>query len=38
LTLRQQDSVTLRGEVFVLFMYIQSEVMNVSAGVGYACN
>jgi len=34
LTLRQQDSVTLRGEVFVLFIYIQSEPMNVSVGVG----
>jgi len=34
-TLRQQISGTLRGEVFVSFMYIQSELMNVSAGVGY---
>jgi len=34
-TLRQQNSGTLRGEVFVSFMYIQSELMNVSAGVGY---
>jgi len=35
LTLRKQDSWTLRREVFVLFIYIQSELMNVSAGVGY---
>jgi len=34
-TLRQQNSGTLRGEVFVSFMYIQSELMNVSAGVDY---
>jgi len=38
LTLGQQDSVTLRGEVFVSFKYVQGEVMNVSAGVGYVRN
>jgi len=35
LTLRQQNRGTLRGEVFVSFIYMQSELMNVSAGVGY---
>jgi len=35
LTLRQQNSGTLRGEVLILSIYIQSELMNVSAGVGY---
>jgi len=29
------DSGTLPGEVLVLFTYIQSELMNVCAGVGY---
>jgi len=33
-TLRQQNSGILRGEGFVLFIYIQSELMNVSARVG----
>jgi len=34
-TLQQQNSGTLRGEVLVLSIYTQSELMNVSAGVGY---
>jgi len=38
LTLQQQNSETLRGEVLVLFIYVQSELMKVSAGVGYAYN
>jgi len=38
LTQRQQNSGTLRGEVLVSFIYIQSELMNVSAGVGYVSN
>jgi len=37
-TLRQQNSWTLRGEVFVSFIYNRSELMNVSAGVGYVYN
>jgi len=37
LTLREQNNGTLRGEVLVLFMYIQSELMNISVG-GYVCN
>jgi len=38
LTLWQQDSGTLRGEVFFSFTYIQSELMNVSAGIDYVYN
>jgi len=38
LTLLQQNSGTLRGEVLVLLIYIQSELMNVSAGVGHVYN
>jgi len=36
--LRRQNRGTLRGEVFVSFIYIQSELMNVSAGAGYVYN
>jgi len=36
-TLRQQNSGTLR-EVFVSSIHIQSELMNVSARVGYVYN
>jgi len=38
LTLGQQNNGTLRREVLVLFIYIQSELMNVCAGVGYVYN
>ena len=39
-TLRQNKSGTLRGKVFVSFIHIQSELVNVSVGVGYVycCN
>jgi len=35
LPLRQQNSGTFPGEVLVLFMFIQRQLMNVSAGVAY---
>jgi len=35
LTFQQQKSEILRGEILVLFIYIQSELVNVSDGVGY---